>query len=586
MDKCPKSNHQRKRASRACDRCRSQRSKCDGARPSCTSCQKSGQACMYNSYVKKRGLPEGYVRGLEKLFALSVCNIEGFEDKVLRMLESSARSKTSRLFGELKELLHISDVLPTSAKGKGTQNFLDNAENQQSFKVVTDSAASNADIIGVIVASSSLVNPKARVSQVSNCLNNGIYTTRLPPQVSQMLETYFAVAHPWFPIVTKHNILRLSCLHANDFIPQVAASPGSGDHAVLWAILSYTVTHSLASARVRGAGALSFAREYYAVSRNLIPSENEHYELSHVQALLLLTLVNMGLEDWTAARLLIDQAARMAIAMGLGTPSGTSHSIGPGQEMTVFLACFVIDSLLSFRLSHLPSMHPIDLAVIDLLEDEEPEDWGFCKDGVLPLQHLLASRCFNRLVELAQILNKISRNVWTGSQPANLAHNFLVDLKGLKECLPRECTSNEAESSHSAQRMALLPYESYFCLTHIATLLWLYLRLIPGEQGLHPLQRPAVDGALRLLAQSLSIISQQSEDFPFWDFPPLLEVVLRTIVEQSLMLRHAIEPSDISFFGWWFDELRQKILTISPTWPAYSSLAYAMERWQQSQGHN
>lgn len=553
--------------------------------------------------MKKRGLPEGYVRGLEKLFALSVCNIEGFEDIVLGMLESSARPvwfngtasewlsaswKTSRLFGELEKLLHISDVLPTSAKDKGTPNFLDNAENQGSFGVVTDSAASNADTIGVIAASSSLVNPEARVSQVPDCLNNGqifssIYTTRLPPQLFQMLETYFAVAHPWFPIVAKHNILRLSCLHAHDFVPQVAASPESGDHAVLWAILSYTVTHSLASVRVRGAGALSLAKEYYAVSRNLIPSENENYELSHVQALLLLTLVNMGLEDWTAARLLGDQAARMVLAMGLGTSSSTSDSIGPGQEMTVFLACFVIDSLLSFRLSHLPSMHPIDLAVIDLLEDDESENWGFCKDGVLPLQPLLATRCFNRLVELAQVLNKISRNVWTGSQAANLAHKFLVDLKGWNECIPRECNTNEAEGSHSAQRMALLPYESYFCLTHIATLLWLYLRLIPGEQGLHPLQRPAVDGALRLLAQSLSIVSQQSEDFPLWDFPPLLEVVLRTIVEQSLMLRHAIEPSDINFLGWWFDELRQKILTISPTWPAYSSLAYAMERWQQSE---
>ncbi|KAJ5556673.1 hypothetical protein N7494_000588 [Penicillium frequentans] len=506
------------------------------------------------------------------------------------MLDSSARS-TSHLFDELKELLHISDVLRTSAKGKEAQNSLDNAENQESFRLVRDSAALNADTIGVITASSSLANPEARVSRVSDCLNNGqiarsIYATRLPPQVAQLLDTYFAVAHPWFPIVAKHKILRLSCLHANTFMPNVAASPESGDYAVLWAILSYTVCHSLASVRMRGAETLSFVKEYYAVSRSLLPSENEHHELSHVQALLLLTLVSMGLEDWTAARLLSDQAARMVIAMGLGTPSRTAHFYGARQEMTVFLACFVIDSLLSFRLSHLPSMHPIDLAAINLLEEDEPENWTFCEDDVPHLKPLLASRSFNRLVELALVLNKISRNVWTWPQAANLAETFLMDLKGWNECLPLEYTSNRAECARPDRHVSLLPYESYFCLTHTATLLWLYLRLISGEQGLHPLQRPAMNGALRLLTQSLSIISQQSENFPFWDFPPLLEVVLRTIVEQSLMLWHAAKPSDIKFFGWWFNELRQKIETISPTWPAYISLAYAMKRWQHSQECN
>jgi hypothetical protein len=89
-----------------------------------------------------------------------------------------------------------------------------------------------------------------------------------------------------------------------------------------------------------------------------------------------------------------------------------------------------------------------------------------------------------------------------------------------------------------------------------------------------------MDGALRLLSQSLAIISQQLEDFPFWDFPPMFEVVLRTIVEQALMLRHAVEPLNVFPFGWWLNEFRQKMVSISPTWPVYSSLASAMERFQ------
>jgi hypothetical protein len=36
----------------------------------------------------------------------------------------------------------------------------------------------------------------------------------------------------------------------------------------------------------RGAGTVALAKEYYAVSRNLIPTEKERYEPGHIQALL------------------------------------------------------------------------------------------------------------------------------------------------------------------------------------------------------------------------------------------------------------------------------------------------------------
>jgi hypothetical protein len=298
----------------------------------------------------------------------------------------------------------------------------------------------------------------------------------------------------------------------------------------------------------------------------------------------------MGLEDWMAAQLLIAQAARMAIGMGLGAPASTPRYNESEPKKTVLLACFLIDSLLSFRLSHIPSMSPIDLTVIGISEEDGSNFPSSCMDvppfgrtecNVNPYRRsLLTSCCFDQLFKLALVLNKISREVWTGYQPADLAHQFLMELKWWEECVPHECTLIESECICPEHHMALLPYQSYVCLTHIATLLWLYLRLIPGEQGLHPLQRPAMDGALRLLSQSLAIISQQLEDFPFWDFPPMFEVVLRTIVEQALMLRHAVEPLNVFPFGWWLNEFRQKMVSISPTWPVYSSLASAMERFQ------
>lgn len=62
----------RKRVSQACDTCRSKKLKCDGARPVCSSCVSQRRQCLYGTVTKKRGLPEGYVRGMEKLLGLLI----------------------------------------------------------------------------------------------------------------------------------------------------------------------------------------------------------------------------------------------------------------------------------------------------------------------------------------------------------------------------------------------------------------------------------------------------------------------------------------------------------------------------------
>lgn len=58
--------------SQACDACRSKKLKCDGIKPACSSCVAQERDCEYGTLTKKRGLPEGYVRGLERLLALLI----------------------------------------------------------------------------------------------------------------------------------------------------------------------------------------------------------------------------------------------------------------------------------------------------------------------------------------------------------------------------------------------------------------------------------------------------------------------------------------------------------------------------------
>lgn len=649
MDEGPDKAPRRKRVSRACARCRSKKvsrpgasglslranpshlhqDKCDGIRPTCSACQASGQTCSYDPHAKKRGLPEGYVRGLEKLWALSICNIDGFEETMLAMLgattesaerrgklmsvwsdDSSSESlhetwKTSRLYGALEKMLSNSDA-PTSAPGKRSRNLhddpLEGPNGQCEIRVARDSTPLGPDaprIVGPPGLSPSA--KRARLAQSSAAREasqsaNGQHTAlQLPPQTSQLLDIYFAATHSWLPIIAKHNILRASYLYANAPIAVATTSPGSGDHAALWAILSYTITQSRTDPRTSPAGAVSLANEYYGISRNLIPSEKERYELGHIQALLLLTLVNMGLEDWTAAWMLSGQAVRMAIAMGLNTMTDTRRSDGLRQGKAVFLGCFVLDSMLSFRLMRCPAMSSNDLATVGLLEEDGLEEWNSWADVLPPSGAsygknsprrgpLLALSCFNRLVELASVLNKISRNLSMGYTVGSFAQQLVFDLKQWDDSLPLGCRLIGPESIYPERHSALLPHQSYLGLTYVATLLWLYLRLIPGEQGLHRSQRPATEGAKKLLYRGLSMISQHLENFPMCGLPPVFELGLRTISEQAFTLRQTADSSDTFPFARWAEEFRQRTRLLTPTWPVYGSLVSTMERSHQPVG--
>lgn len=563
------------------------------------------------------------MRGLEKLWALSICNIDGFEETMMAMLgvtaESGARRekiravwadencseslhetwKSSRLFGALEKMLSTSEG-GASNSGKRPRNpqdmFLDDPDGNWGFRVNRlENTAVGAEMPRV-VGPMEMANGAKRVrmssaaeSRESMQLGNGLPALQLPPQTSQLLDIYFATTHSWLPIVAKHNILRASYLYANSSYSVGTLSPGSGDHAALWAILSYTVSQSRLDPRASAMGAVSLAKEYYSVARSMIPSEKDRYELGHIHALLLLALVNTGLEDWTAAWLLSGQAVRMAIAMGFGKIPDTGRPDDLRYGKAVFLGCFVIDSLISFRLNRCPALSPNDIATIGLLEEDGIEEWNSWPD-VLPLADagqrqnaprrgpLLALSCFNRLVELAIVLNKISRNQSMGYKSATFSQQLVMDLKLWDNKLPLGCRLIGAESIYPERHSALLPHQTYLGLLYASTLLWLYVHLIPGEQSIHRSQRPATAGAKKLLYRALSMLSQHLENFPMCGFPPIFEFGLRTISEQASALRQSVDASDTFPFPQWTEEFRQKLVALVPTWPLYESLVSSIEQ--------
>jgi hypothetical protein len=98
----------RQRVSRACDQCRGRKDKCDGKQPVCSTCESTSQQCSYGAAPKRRGLPSGYVRGLEVLLSLIFSRIQSSEDTVLALLSDTFENQDKNMSkDELETLLQV-----------------------------------------------------------------------------------------------------------------------------------------------------------------------------------------------------------------------------------------------------------------------------------------------------------------------------------------------------------------------------------------------------------------------------------------------------------------------------------------------
>lgn len=55
----------------ACIICRKRKLKCDGSKPSCSTCTRLGHSCAYDEVRKKSGPKRGYVKALEERLSTS-----------------------------------------------------------------------------------------------------------------------------------------------------------------------------------------------------------------------------------------------------------------------------------------------------------------------------------------------------------------------------------------------------------------------------------------------------------------------------------------------------------------------------------
>lgn len=466
----------RQRVSRACDSCRSKKDKCDGAQPVCSTCATLCRPCTYKANPKKRGLPTGYIRSLELLWGLAFQNIQGSEDVMCALMrsinmpshlatmgkeaESSdtllASFKNSSVLRDIERVLVVLE-LPEEEKQRSLQAW---GEGDTPVDVDSILASSEAqewrmpeglDIretplpAGVSPSRPSAIrHTTSRPSR--NCgtqtpSNNGLSgepysafaiahtpgqsptnpSLQLPYNAWPLLDIYFSYTQCWFPILEKHDILRTAFQYTEGDVYISRSVPGSGDHAALWAVLTLASLQDMSITATRPLDdrpSVDTSR-LYSTSRDLIPPEDGPHEVGHVQALLILSLIKFGQQEWTAAWMLVGQAVRIAHALGFDRPSfSAEQDKQSGRAKHVFLGCFVLETLIAEQTSQCPSLRKADLARVGSINEDGLEEWHPWEDqtGLRPTQTARASlqrgplhalSTFNRLVSLVSILNEL-----------------------------------------------------------------------------------------------------------------------------------------------------------------------------------
>lgn len=454
----------RQRVTRACDSCRSKKDKCDGAQPVCSTCASLCRPCTYKANPKKRGLPTGYIRSLELLWGLVFQKIRGSEDVMRALMRSInlpshlvtmgkeaegsdtilSSFKNSTVLRDIEQILVILEQ-PEEERERNLRAYYDEAPLDVDG-VLSSSEAQEwqtpeglerrghhsetplpMDVSHAPMTSPTTRPPTYRTKEcgVQTLTDSDSTPLQLPDNAWPLLDIYFSYTQCWFPILEKHDIFRTAFQYTEGEVRISRNAAAAGDHAALWAALTLASIQDASISMSRDAHSQSFRKldpvQLYNIARGMIPTETGTYEIGHVQAQLILSLIKLGQQDWTATYMLIGHAIRMARHLGLDKPSPPSSSLMSHKQWDrakhVFLGCFVIETLITSKTSRKPSLRADDLSVVGSIDEDGLEEWhpwedktGLCSTQVprasMQRGPLHGLSTFNRLVSLVSILNE------------------------------------------------------------------------------------------------------------------------------------------------------------------------------------
>ncbi|KIX96432.1 uncharacterized protein Z520_07698 [Fonsecaea multimorphosa CBS 102226] len=384
------------RVSQACQRCQRRKLKCDG-QLQCSACRTANQSCLYGNANRKRGLAEGYVRGLERLLGFAIKRDSSLTTDIQKhlRLNECKRPETPSVSQEtmLESWKHstvakdVESLLPALERNEARHwqsLFVDTAtveshsvtdanppilidrDLSHSVDPALDAAQPNhsPDSTNVHVASFG-DSGEEDVAHVSGPALAEVHAhppfsgiqhqlpMKLPDNSKKIIDAYLAYTNCWFPILEPHELLRTFHQYRLSGDERYRSSDELGQVAVLWAVLAYETCKG-------GGFAVPFDGDLhghptYKTARQLIPVEEEDHQLGHTQALLILALINLGRGHWKACWLLVGYALRLMQYHDnkhetQDQNGGARPQIRGSRQAHTLAGCFIFEKLLAMRM--------------------------------------------------------------------------------------------------------------------------------------------------------------------------------------------------------------------------------------------
>lgn len=346
----------RQRINQACDQCRKRKSKCDGAQPTCSTCENLGKACTYGTPVKKRGLPTGYVRGIEALLGLFQQFLPNGEYTLRKILRENIAGR----FVDSEYLDNASDIWRSSDLAKDFDQLLSSVDNNIGSRLTSETVQlpelRNVDTI--IHQQPGDVHLFDRLKHFAD-----LPPPDYPPNIQEIVDFYFQTTHCWFPIVERRMILK--ALYRDD-TGNNAERDSDNYRLCLWAIVGYT--SAIASGQFARFDTIHPNSIQTYVRFCLTRSENS-FSIGSVQALCILALLNIGLEKFNTSRLLLLQAFTMLIDANVEERQNSE------RYYHTLHGCFYLDQILSAYLSTTSFFPHTWYSVIGHLDENALEEW-------------------------------------------------------------------------------------------------------------------------------------------------------------------------------------------------------------------
>ncbi|KAH8122431.1 fungal-specific transcription factor domain-containing protein [Trichoderma asperelloides] len=380
--------YKRKRVAKACQRCRSMKSKCDGQRPACSRCRGYGYTCAYR-------LQRPRLRA-------------GTDDRFSHSISERLPDLCDAIHQQERLLDHVISLLPSGSeqeavllKSSSVKSQLDNAICSMKVEVLPHAVASESR--SKSTPSSCVDRPPGYLGEVSDIrfvnlvkrflqIQDGTAMTQkdfesydqgenlvpsnevpcptilLPAfeEAKHYIDAYFTTIHIAYPFIPESPFIQIYKTIRDNDSPK-AQSCNNIETALLYTICAIGAYYRTLPGKEESIDTLY--EKLYSYALTLAPASNMERSLAQVSLLLArcfyLLVVCRTESCWT----ILGQAVRVAQSIGLHIESEesdntkTTHSPEIEKRRRVWYSIYVLDRLLSLQLGRPPAIHDDDFNV-------------------------------------------------------------------------------------------------------------------------------------------------------------------------------------------------------------------------------